>query len=181
MAIWGLFVAGALAIGSLPFFIGLAVVMPVLGGSTWHLYRRVVEPDLTSRPEFQPRPKDGATPRISRHRCLPHLSATTCRSASVIGISRHGTHTLGSTAWPWLIYAKNRWKQTRPLALADAYTSQTMSASQSPRIASSAPGSRAGLSRWASCLGWRPAIRDDPTSEPADGCATTGLPAAFQR
>jgi uncharacterized membrane protein len=57
MAIWGLFVAGALAIGSLPFFIGLAVVMPVLGHSTWHLYRRVVEPDLTSRPEFQPRLK----------------------------------------------------------------------------------------------------------------------------
>ncbi len=57
MAIWGLFVAGALAIGSLPFFIGLAVVMPVLGHSTWHLYRRVVEPDLTSRPAFQPRPK----------------------------------------------------------------------------------------------------------------------------
>jgi uncharacterized membrane protein len=57
MAIWGLFVAGALAIGSLPFFIGLAVVMPVLGHSTWHLYRRVVEPDLTSRPGFQPRPK----------------------------------------------------------------------------------------------------------------------------
>jgi uncharacterized membrane protein len=57
MAIWGLFVAGALAIGSIPFFIGLAVVMPVLGHSTWHLYRRVVEPDLTSRPEFQPRLK----------------------------------------------------------------------------------------------------------------------------
>jgi hypothetical protein len=28
MTLWGLFVAGALAIGSLPFFIGLAVVMP---------------------------------------------------------------------------------------------------------------------------------------------------------
>ena len=28
---------------SLPFFVGLAVVMPVLGHSTWHLYRRVVE------------------------------------------------------------------------------------------------------------------------------------------
>ena len=26
-------------------FIGLAVVMPVLGHSTWHLYRKVVEPD----------------------------------------------------------------------------------------------------------------------------------------
>lgn len=43
MAIWGVVVAGALAIGSLPFFIGLAVVLPVLGHSTWHLYRKVVE------------------------------------------------------------------------------------------------------------------------------------------
>ena len=43
MFIWGLIVAVSLAIGSLPFFVGLAVVMPVLGHSTWHLYRRVVE------------------------------------------------------------------------------------------------------------------------------------------
>jgi len=44
MAMWGLIVAGALLIGSLPFFVGLAVVLPVLGHSTWHLYRKVVEP-----------------------------------------------------------------------------------------------------------------------------------------
>jgi uncharacterized membrane protein len=37
-------VAAALAIGSIPLFVGLAVVMPVLGHATWHLYRRVVEP-----------------------------------------------------------------------------------------------------------------------------------------
>jgi len=43
MAMWGFVVAGALLIGSLPFFIGLAVVWPVLGHSTWHLYRKVVE------------------------------------------------------------------------------------------------------------------------------------------
>lgn len=42
MAIWGLIVAGALMIGSLPFFVGLAVVLPVVGHSTWHLYRKVV-------------------------------------------------------------------------------------------------------------------------------------------
>jgi uncharacterized membrane protein len=42
MAIWGLIVAGLLVLGSLPFFVGLAVVMPILGHSTWHLYRRVV-------------------------------------------------------------------------------------------------------------------------------------------
>lgn len=42
MAAWGLIVAGLLALGSLPLFVGLAVVMPVLGHATWHLYRRVV-------------------------------------------------------------------------------------------------------------------------------------------
>ena len=43
MAVWGLTVAGLLVLGCLPFFIGLAVVMPVLGHATWYLYRRVVE------------------------------------------------------------------------------------------------------------------------------------------
>ncbi len=43
MAIWGLIVVGALLIGSLPFFVGLAVVLPVLGHATWHLYRAAVE------------------------------------------------------------------------------------------------------------------------------------------
>jgi uncharacterized membrane protein len=42
MAGWGLIVAVVLALGCLPFFIGLAVAMPVLGHATWHLYRRVV-------------------------------------------------------------------------------------------------------------------------------------------
>ena len=40
MAIWGLIVAGLLVIGSLPFFFGLAVVVPVLGHSTWHSIAR---------------------------------------------------------------------------------------------------------------------------------------------
>jgi uncharacterized membrane protein len=43
MAMWGLIVAGGLALGSLPCLVGLAVVLPVLGHSTWHLYRKVVE------------------------------------------------------------------------------------------------------------------------------------------
>lgn len=51
MAVWGLIVAALLLAGSLPAFIGLAVVMPVLGHATWHLYRRVVEPD-GSGPKF---------------------------------------------------------------------------------------------------------------------------------
>jgi uncharacterized membrane protein len=42
MAVWGLIVAAGLVIGSLPVFLGLIVVMPVVGHATWHLYRRVV-------------------------------------------------------------------------------------------------------------------------------------------
>ena len=42
MAAWGLIVAALLVLGSLPFFVGLAVVMPVLGHATWHLYRKLV-------------------------------------------------------------------------------------------------------------------------------------------
>jgi uncharacterized membrane protein len=42
MAFWGFMVAVLLAAGSLPFFVGLAVVMPILGHATWHLYRRAV-------------------------------------------------------------------------------------------------------------------------------------------
>ncbi len=42
MALWGLVVAAGLMLGSLPFFVGLAVVMPILGHATWHLYRRLV-------------------------------------------------------------------------------------------------------------------------------------------
>lgn len=42
MAAWGLIVAAALVIGSLPLFLGLIFVMPILGHATWHLYRRVV-------------------------------------------------------------------------------------------------------------------------------------------
>lgn len=43
LAVWGVFVAVALVAGSLPFLAGLAVVMPVLGHASWHLYRRIVQ------------------------------------------------------------------------------------------------------------------------------------------
>jgi uncharacterized membrane protein len=43
MALWGIIVTGSLVIGSLPLFMGPAIVLPVLGHSTWHLYRKVVE------------------------------------------------------------------------------------------------------------------------------------------
>ena len=42
MAVWGLIVAGGLVLGSIPVFLGLIIVMPVLGHATWHLYRKVV-------------------------------------------------------------------------------------------------------------------------------------------
>jgi len=42
MAVWGLIVAGGLVIGMIPAFLGLIIVMPVLGHATWHLYRKVV-------------------------------------------------------------------------------------------------------------------------------------------
>lgn len=44
MATWGLIVAALLVIGSIPLLVGLAVVVPWLGHSTWHLYRKVVPP-----------------------------------------------------------------------------------------------------------------------------------------
>jgi uncharacterized membrane protein len=59
IAVWGLTVAALLVIGSLPFFIGLAVVLPVLGHATWHLYRRAVETDPNAVRERPRRPKEG--------------------------------------------------------------------------------------------------------------------------
>jgi uncharacterized membrane protein len=44
MALWGLIVAAVLAIGFLLLFVGLAVAVPVLAHSSWHLYRKLVEP-----------------------------------------------------------------------------------------------------------------------------------------
>jgi uncharacterized membrane protein len=43
MGLWGLVVAAGLIVGCLTLFVGLAVVMPILGHATWHLYRKVVE------------------------------------------------------------------------------------------------------------------------------------------
>ncbi len=58
MAVWGLIVAALLVIGSLPLFVGLCVVLLVLGHATWHLYRKVVEPD-PNPPQEQPRAPKG--------------------------------------------------------------------------------------------------------------------------
>ena len=42
MAVWGLIVAIGMAIGAVTLLVGFAVVMPVLGHATWHLYRKVI-------------------------------------------------------------------------------------------------------------------------------------------
>ncbi|HLG46136.1 MAG TPA: DUF2189 domain-containing protein [Reyranella sp.] len=42
MALWGLIIAVLLVLGSIPLLLGLAIVFPVLGHATWHLYRKVL-------------------------------------------------------------------------------------------------------------------------------------------
>ena len=42
VAVWGLIVVGLLILGALPGLVGLAVVLPLLGYATWHLYTRAV-------------------------------------------------------------------------------------------------------------------------------------------
>lgn len=60
MAAWGLIVTLLLVVGTLPFFLGLAVVIPLLGHATWHLYRQVIEPELN------PQPLPPRAPRVKR-------------------------------------------------------------------------------------------------------------------
>lgn len=48
---WGAIVAAGLIIGSLPIFLGLIIILPILGHATWHLYRAAIawpeeQPDL---------------------------------------------------------------------------------------------------------------------------------------
>lgn len=42
IVLWGAIVVVSLVIGMLPAFVGLAIVLPVLGHATWHLYRKLV-------------------------------------------------------------------------------------------------------------------------------------------
>lgn len=43
MLLWGVVVVVALVIAMLPYFLGLLVVLPVLGHATWNLYRSAIE------------------------------------------------------------------------------------------------------------------------------------------
>jgi uncharacterized membrane protein len=49
LLVWGIVVGAGIFIGSLPLFVGLAVVLPVFGHATWHLYRKLVEPASSIR------------------------------------------------------------------------------------------------------------------------------------
>ncbi len=42
MLVWAAIIAGLLVLGMVPAFLGLLVVLPVLGHATWHLYRRAL-------------------------------------------------------------------------------------------------------------------------------------------
>ena len=41
---WGVVVTVSMLVACVPFFLGLLVVLPVLGHTTWHIYRRAVGP-----------------------------------------------------------------------------------------------------------------------------------------
>lgn len=45
MLVWGVIVTLTVLIACVPFFLGLLVVLPVLGHTTWHLYRRAIDPE----------------------------------------------------------------------------------------------------------------------------------------
>jgi len=46
---WGLTVLVVLVLGSIPAFVGLAIVLPWLGYSTWHLYTRLIDRQAIAR------------------------------------------------------------------------------------------------------------------------------------
>ena len=81
MALWGLIVAALLVAGSLPFFLGLTVVMPVLGHATWHLYRKAVVSDAAPRAEYQADERTAAAALRGRLSRRP-LSDAAVKSAS---------------------------------------------------------------------------------------------------
>ena len=46
MVRWGITVSALLVLGSIPLFVGLALVLPWLGYSTWHLYTRLIDREM---------------------------------------------------------------------------------------------------------------------------------------
>ena len=74
MALWGLIVAALLVIGSLPLFLGLTVVMPVLGHATWHLYRKAGSQTRHRGSIIARASGPRVTRRISRLLCSPRAA-----------------------------------------------------------------------------------------------------------
>ncbi|MEO0752390.1 MAG: DUF2189 domain-containing protein [Pseudomonadota bacterium] len=44
MILWAIIIAATVVVASLPLFLGMILVFPMLGHSAWHLYRAVIEP-----------------------------------------------------------------------------------------------------------------------------------------
>jgi uncharacterized membrane protein len=62
MVTWGAIVAALLVLGTIPFFLGLTIVIPVLGHATWHLYRKALEPAVNP---YQPPVRQPHAPRYA--------------------------------------------------------------------------------------------------------------------
>jgi len=50
MIVWAAIVSGLMVLAVLPAFLGLFVVLPVLGHTSWHLYRKLVAPEEAPAP-----------------------------------------------------------------------------------------------------------------------------------
>lgn len=50
MIAWGLFIVLGLILASIPFFLGLLIILPALGHASWHLYQKVVAPPEETPP-----------------------------------------------------------------------------------------------------------------------------------
>ncbi|MEM7178521.1 MAG: DUF2189 domain-containing protein [Pseudomonadota bacterium] len=44
MLVWGLIIAVSVALAMLPLFLGMLIVFPLLGHTSWHVYRKGIEP-----------------------------------------------------------------------------------------------------------------------------------------
>jgi uncharacterized membrane protein len=65
MAFWGLIVAVSLAIGMATLFVGMLIVMPVLGHATWHLYRKLVVPQAGRQARTRSRTATTTSPKTT--------------------------------------------------------------------------------------------------------------------
>lgn len=45
MVLWAAIIVALLIAASIPFFVGLVIVLPILGHTSWHLYRKLVAPE----------------------------------------------------------------------------------------------------------------------------------------